>query len=469
MPTATPEPPNIAIPRYLQKLKDNPNDREAMIGLAGQYLAINHPEAALPLTQRLLQLGSKTAQVYYLDGSAQEALNNVAAATADLEAASNLEPTNLAVLGSLADLYIKENRNQDAERIANRAVTFNKTEPQAFVTLGAVYAAEEKWDLARQQFEQAYTLNPKDVTPLMQEAQTWVQQNTVPNALQVLDRAIATDPKNVQVLVFRADLYAKQRDYAHAASAYDDAAAAATNDQQRASVMVRKALMYAQANQRPQAEGVFDAAIRQYPSVSSLHTAYGEYFLQVHDQRRAEQQLLAAIQVNRADVNALFDLAQLKESQNRLVDAVSYLKQLSDVAPSAQTFALLGQAYVTLHDYTKAKDACAKSFQINQTPDTLGCIAGSDYSLKNYKEAAQIFDVLDRQVKPYLDHNPQLLYMMGVSYTQTNQKTKAVGAYKRLLKLMKPGTKEYKQIQSQIGMLSKAPAPAPPPKKNKHG
>ncbi len=264
--------------------------------------------------------------------------------------------------------------------------------------------------------------------------------------------------------MYRADLYAKQHNYAKSASAYDDAVAAATSDTQKASVLVRKALMYAGAQQQQNAQATFDGAIKQFPSIGSLHTAYGEYFLQQRNQRRGEQELLTALRVDRTDVTALMDLAQLKESQGRMLDAIGYLKQLTNVAPSAQTFALLGQAYVSTHDYTRAKDACSKSFQIDRTPDTLGCIAGSDYSMKNYKEAAQIFDALNNAIKPYMDRNPQLLYMAGDSYTHTNQKSKAIDAYKRLLKIMRPGTKEYKQIKSQIADLSKAP----PPKKGKH-
>lgn len=465
MPTATPEPPNIAIPRLEQKLKDNPNDRQAMTDLATEFLGINQPQATLALTQRLLQLGTKTAQVLYLDGSAQQSVGNQPAALSDFEQASNLEPTNLAVLGALSDSYMKANRNADAERVALRAVTFNKDQPRAYVILGVAYAAEQKWDDARKQFEAAYNLDPKDVTPLMQEAQTWVMQNTIPNALAVVDRAIAADPKNVQVLVFRADLYAKQNDIAKSSSAYDDAIAAAGTDAEKASVMVRKALMYSNARKQSDAQATFQTAIKQYPSISSLHTAYGEYYLSQKDQRRAEQEFLAAIKGDKNDVNALMDMVQLKQAQGRTVDAVAYLKQVTQVAPSAPSFALLGQAYVSLHDFKNAKDACMKSFQIERTPDTLGCIAGSDYSLKNYKEAAQIFDVLNGNIREYMDRNPQLLYMAGVSYTQTNQKPKAVDSYKRLLKIMKPGTKEYKQIQSKVAQLSKS---TPAPKKGKH-
>jgi tetratricopeptide (TPR) repeat protein len=240
------------------------------------------------------------------------------------------------------------------------------------------------------------------------------------------------------------------------AAAYDDAVAAADNDALKASVLVRKALMYASHRQNAQTTATFDAAIKQYPAISSLHTAYGEYYLGQRDQRRAEQEFLAALKADRTDVNALYDMASLKQAEGRTSDAVSYLKQLSDVAPSAQTFALLGQALVGIHDYKGARDACGRSFQMNRNPDTLGCIAGSDYSLKNFKEASQIFDILNANVRPYMDRNPQLLYMAGDSYAKTNQKPKAVDSYKRLLKLMKPGTKTYKQIQAQIAMLSKS-------------
>lgn len=470
IPTASPEPPQVAIPRLEARLKANPNDRDAMIQLAAQFLGLGSPQAnqaALQLTQHVLQLGTKTAQTYFLDGSAQQAMGNIPAAISDLEAASNLEPTSLAVLQQLAQLYLRATppRSADAERIANRAVTFNKTDPAAYVALGIVLAAEQKWDDARKQFDQAYQLDPKDVTPLIQEAQTWVAQNTLPNALTSIDRAIAADPKNVNALIFRADIYARQQNPASSAQAFDDALAASTSDYEKASILVRKALMYSAAKQPAQAQATFDGAIRQYPAISALHTAYGEYWMAGRQTSRAEQEFLQAVRVDKNDTSALLDLAQLKMSQSRPAAAATYLKQLADVAPSPQTFALLGQAYVSSHQYALARVACAQSFQMARNPDTLACIAGSDYSMKNYKESAALFNVLDRQLHAYVQQHPDYLYMMGVSYTQTNQRSKALDAYKRLLKMMRPGTKEYKNIQAQIALLSKPASPAPVKKK----
>src|SRR5579863_9755133 len=79
LPTASPEPPNVAIPRLQAKLKANPNDQQAMAQLAAEFLQINRPDLAVQFTQHLLQAGDKTAQVYYYDGYAQQALGNAGA------------------------------------------------------------------------------------------------------------------------------------------------------------------------------------------------------------------------------------------------------------------------------------------------------------------------------------------------------------------------------------------------------
>jgi hypothetical protein len=76
LPTASPEPPSIAIPRLIAKLKANPTDQLAMTQLAAEYLQVSRPDIAAQYTGHLLQLGDKSAQVYYYDGLAQEQLGN---------------------------------------------------------------------------------------------------------------------------------------------------------------------------------------------------------------------------------------------------------------------------------------------------------------------------------------------------------------------------------------------------------
>jgi tetratricopeptide (TPR) repeat protein len=464
LPTASPEPPSVAIPRLEAKLKANPNDQESMTELAGQFLQINRPDLAASLTQHLLQMGDKNAQVYYLDGYAMEALNRNDAAIADLEQAENLDPSNIGVLEQLADLYLKANRFTDAERIANRSMVLNKDDEESFQMMGAVYAAEQRFDQARGMFEQAALKAPKDPQPIFQIAQTYAQQDNIPMALQTVDRALAIDPKNLQALVFKADLYARQHIDDKASNAYDDAIVAAPDDAAKVQIVIRKAAYFAGEKKSQQAESVFLQGIAQFPKVPEVYVGYGDFLAQQKEVDKAKQQWQMALSLNGDDVDALTRLSQLSLQQGKFSDAVGYLKHLTALQPDPTTFALLGQAYSFLHDYPDSKDACSKSFQLARSPETLGCIAGADYEMKNYKEAAQIFDVLDNNARGFLDQNPQLLFVAGKSYQQLNQRDKAVNAYKRLLPMVKKGTKQYNEIQGWIADLSK-PESAPKGKK----
>ena len=431
----------------MAKLKANPNDQLAMAQLAAEYLQVSRPDITLQYTQHLLQMGDKTAQVYYYDGFAEEQLGNASAATYDLEQASNLDPTNFGVLAQLSDVYIRTNRFSDAERVAKRAVTFNKNEPAALLTLGSVYAAEQHYDDARAEFEAAYALNTKDTAPLFQIATTYAQQNNIPMALQTIQRALAVDPRNVQALVFKADLYAKQHDDAHAIEAYDDAVVAAPTDDEKVAIMIRKAGYFVQEKKDAQGVAIFQQMTTQFPKVPAGFVAYGGYLAAQRQYVQAVLQWQAALALDPNSSGALLGLGEVSMQAGRLSDSVNYLKRYTQVSPDAQGFALLGQAYSREHDYSGARQACGKSFEIQRSPETLSCVAGADFELRNYKEAAQIFDALDRAAKGFLDQNPQLLYIAAKSYAGSSQCSKATATYKRLLPMMKKGTKDYDTVR----------------------
>lgn len=431
----------------MAKLKANPNDQLAMAQLAAEYLQVSRPDITLQYTQHLLQMGDKTAQVYYYDGFAEEQLGNSSAATYDLEQASNLDPTNFGVLAQLADVYIRTNRFSDAERVAKRAVTFNKNEPAAVLTLGSVYAAEQHYDDARAEFEAAYALNKKDTAPLFQIATTYAEQDNIPMALQTVQRALAVDPRNIQALVFKADLYAKQHDDAHAVEAYDDAVVAASTDDEKVAIMIRKAGYFVQEKKDAQGVAIFQQMVTQFPKVSAGFVAYGGYLAAQRQYGPAVVQWQAALALDPNSSGALLGLGEVSMQAGRLSDSVGYLKRYTQLSPDAQGFALLGQAYSREHDYSGARNACGRSFEIQRSPETLSCVAGADFELRNYKEAAQIFDALDRAAKGFLDQNPQLLYIAAKSYAGSNQCSKAAATYKRLLPMMKKGTKDYDTVR----------------------
>ena len=216
-----------------------------MIDLAAAYLQAGRADLALPLTQKLLAGGTKSAQVYYLDGAANANAGKMKEATASLEQASNLEPTNILVLQMLTTVYMRSERTQDAERVAKRALTFNKDSKDAYQNYGFVLAALKRYDEAREQFEAAAKIDPKDAHSIVLEARTYQDQNAIALAAQLYDRALTIDGKSLEALIGKAQIAAIQHNVKDAVATYETILAMQTTDLDRAAVVREIGRVYA--------------------------------------------------------------------------------------------------------------------------------------------------------------------------------------------------------------------------------
>ncbi len=471
--TATPEPLEKAIPRLEAAVKANPNDKAASSELASDYLQINRPDLALPLTQKLLQSGTKTAQVYYVDGVAQASMNRQKEALADLEQAANLEPTNAGVLGMLTSMYLQENRPQDAERVAKRAVTFNGKDKGALEAYGSVLAQEGKYDEARTQYAAAAALDPKDARPVMLQAQTYLSQNSVALASQLYDKAVQIDPTNVQALVGQAHLQAAQHNVTAAIATYDKILGLQTDPNDKVAVLDQEAAVYAQEKMDDQANATFRKAISDYPNIFSAHTAYGEYLAAKKDMPGAEREWIAGAGPNRDQAPAIARLGQLYAGQNQLGKALDQFKRLTEIAPNdPQSHLLLAATYSANKQFDKAREEFKNSYNLQHTPDALLGLGQADMQTHQYAECAQVYDAIDKGAPDLSRQNPQVLYGLGQCYQRSNQNDKAKTAYQKLLSYLKPGSQGANEVKQLIAQLDRHPSqqkkPAPQPKATPH-
>ncbi len=464
-PTATPEPLDVQIPRLEAAVKADPNDKDSMMMLASDYLAVNRPDLALPLTQHLLQGGTKNAQIYFTDGAAQAALGHVPEGIASMEQAANLEPTNMMVLQSLTQMYMRANRPADAERVAKRAITFNTSAEPAFETYGSVLAAEKKFDDARAQFESAAKLNPKDAHPIVLIARTYEDQSAFALAAQTFDRAIAIEPTSLEALVGKAQLAASQHDVNTAVATYNTIFAQQTADVDKAAVMDEIAKLYATEKQDANADAEFRKAIAAYPAVAATHLAYGDYLAGKNDKAGAQREWTSALGANRDNPDALARLANLAASNNDLNTAAADFKRVTEVAPQdPRGYLLLGQVYMAQHNWVPARDAFRSSFNLQRSPEALVGLAAADAESNNFNEAIQIYEALDKQAPDLMKQHPEILFAMGKAYQGNHQNDKAKATYQRLLALLKPGTPGYNQVKTTIASVDYHPAPAAKPK-----
>ena len=460
-PTATPEPLDVQIPRLEAAIKADANDKDSMMLLASDYLAVNRPDLALQLTQKLIQGGTKNAQIYFTDGASQAATGHVPEGITSMEQAANLEPTNMLILQSLTQLYMRANRPADAERVAKRAITFNTNQEPAYETYGSVLAAEKKFDDARAQFEAAAKVAPKSAHPVVLEARTYEDQSAFALAAQTFDRAIGVDPTSLEALIGKAQLAASQHDVNTAVTTYNTILAQQTQDIDKAAVLDEIAKVYAAEKQDSNADAAFHKAIDTYPAIAGTHLVYGDYLAGKNDKAGAQREWTAALGANKDNPDALARLGNLAAANNDFTTAVTNYKRVTEVAPQdPRGYLLLAQGYMAQRNYTSARDAFKASFNLQRSPEALVGLGAADVASNNNSEAIQIYEALDKQAPDLMKQHPEILYTMGKAYQNNRQNDKAKSTYERLLALLKPGTPGYNQIKATIASVDVHAQPA---------
>jgi tetratricopeptide (TPR) repeat protein len=464
LPTATPEPPSVAIPRLEDKIKADPGDKDSLQELAGYYLGEGRADQALALTQRLLSLGAKTAQVYYLDGIANQGLGRIPDATSDFEQATNLDPTNAQILLTLTNLYLQTNRAADAERVAKRATTFNATDKRAFENYGLVLGQEGKFDDARAQFEAAAKLDPKDAEPIVLEARSYVSQKALPLAAQLFDRALTVDPKDTDALYGKASLLAANHDVPNAIANYEQLIDLEPNDEQKVAVLIEEERLYVTEKQNDKALDVLKRIESTYPAVAGGHIAYGDFDAAIlKDQGAAEREWTTALGPNRSDPDALQRLGQLAASRGRMSDSVGFFKQLTILEPNdPRAWGMLAQAYSANKQFSDARDGYRHSFELARTPQALAGLGTSDLELKNYKECGQVFTAIDRNAADYMKQNPLLYYVYAKCSVANGDKTAARSAYTRFKPYVKSNTPLAVEVAKALQSLGAGTPTAKP-------
>lgn len=463
----TAEPLDVAIPRLQAKVKADPNDHDSQAQLAGDYLAAGRPDLALALTQQLISGGLKTSMILYMDAYAHTQMGQHAESIADLEQASNLDPTNASVLTLLTNEYLGAGRMADADRIAKRATTFNKDDVRVWMNYGVVLASEKKYDDARQQFEVAAKMTPTDATPVLFEARTYIDQNAPALAISLFDRALTIDPNSVQALTGKAQVLGATHDVKGAIAVYETLLAKLSDSGDKAAVVDAEAHLYATEKMNADADAQYKRAIALFPTVPATHIAYGDYFAYINDRQSAEREWTAALGPNNDNHDALGRLGELYAQSNDFPKAEAEFQRLIDLnGNDAAAMMSLGEVQLAARQSDKAHDSFKKAYDLTHAPQALAALAQADFNLRNFKEAAQIFDDIGQEVPQFMDANPGLYIVAGRCYGANHEGTKAKTAFSKFLTFVKPDSQEANEVKKLIAEIdhpSSEPAPAPRP------
>jgi tetratricopeptide (TPR) repeat protein len=230
----------------------------------------------------------------------------------------------------------------------------------------------------------------------------------------------------------------------------------------------QEALVYAREKQDTDADATFRKAIDNYGTPTS-HLAYGDYLASKNDKAGALREWTVALGANRDNPQALARLGQAAAESNDFSKAADNYKRLTEVDTNdPQAYMLYGQALLANKNATAARDAFKASFNLNHTPDALVGLAAADQETRNFTEAIQIYEALDKNAAAVVKANPGILFSMASAYKGANDVKNERATLVRFLAFLKPGTQGYTQIQQMIAQIdhpsAAKPAAKPSPK-----
>ncbi|MGN6510217.1 MAG: tetratricopeptide repeat protein, partial [Chitinophaga sp.] len=193
------------------------------------------------------------------------------------------------------------------------------------VASGRDYLAQQQYDLALAEFENALRENPTDTAALDMTANTYITQKDYPRALETLNTALNAYPSNPRFLIKKASVLAET-------GQYDEAADIAKGLQQR-----------------------FPGNRRYTSLITDMHLTAGRKFMQAEEYELAKGQLTQVLENDPGNMEALNHLVNLESARKQYDSAIYYADVALQREPDNKDMLLKkASVYTEMTNYAEA-------------------------------------------------------------------------------------------------------------------
>jgi tetratricopeptide (TPR) repeat protein len=211
---------------------------------------------------------------------------------------------------------------------------------------------------AETQYQAALQLDPKSAEALTGLVNLAIQQKKLPEAETALRKLLEVDPKNNAARVQLVRVLVEEKRETEAAAELETAlAAVSADDPSRWSALRELAGIHALARQYDKAATEYKQLVVHDARDAQAHYALGSVLLQLHRFADAQNEFMAAVNINPKDADALRMLA-FSASENKqyvlCIQAVDAAAKLAGESPA--TYYLRATAYDYLHDWKTAAE-----------------------------------------------------------------------------------------------------------------
>ncbi len=149
--------------RCRRRLQSEPRDGKSLIDLGKSTLALESPNAAIPLLRQAVAVDDRSATAHYYLGHALLRSGKLAEAEAELKRAKALEPEYQMSWHDLGMLYMQANRLATAETCFRQSLKLAPYHATSLMNLGLVLLKQNQIDAGIEVLEQAEQIRPTDM------------------------------------------------------------------------------------------------------------------------------------------------------------------------------------------------------------------------------------------------------------------------------------------------------------------
>jgi tetratricopeptide (TPR) repeat protein len=358
--------------------------------------------SAEPLLKKFVAANSANYQAWFDLGFVDNALGNTEDSIAAYRKSVAIKPDVFESNLNLG-LMLAKTGDPDAEQFLRSATTLKPTanvdegHARAWLSLGHLLE-NRKPEQAVEAYNNAATLQPKDVEPHLSAGILLEKQNRFADAEQEYKQALAIDPASSDALTGLANIYTRGNRYADAAEVLrklvaihpNDAAAhmqlgrvlaaggnndaaiaelegAAKLDPRDVSLQRDLAELYSNSKKYDQAEAEYRSLLALNPNDALAHHGLGVVLLKEKKFALAQQELLTAVRL-KPDFGAAYgDLAVAANENKNYALAIKAADARAKFLPEIPvSYFLRATAYDHLRDYKQAAENYHKFLQVAQ-------------------------------------------------------------------------------------------------------
>jgi len=351
-------------------LKYDSTNAEALLGQGEVFYADGRYTEALSRFDTAVQLDGKNPAAIVADAKAKMALEQLAAAKAQLVAARAALPKSLQITYWLGRTESALGNKKGAEEAYEAAIALATPKDRdtilPYVALSTLLATQGRATEAQAKLNEARTKIPDSAVMQRALGDVASAQGLFDEAIVHYKAAADKDPNDLRSRFQLGDTYLKMRRLDEAGVEFDKVAAA---DKDYPNLAMERGDLLEQSGHLDQALQQFKAALERAPKDLDLQLRVGAAYVgigrgedgfkilkPVYDQRQ-----------NSAEVNHYLGRSLLLQGGSHLVDALRYLKRAVDVEPTRAEYHLfLAWAATESHDWKLGQEEVDKALHLDQ-------------------------------------------------------------------------------------------------------